>query len=68
MADNGILLFIVAIVLTFSFPRVAAAIGLASSVLGAPLCAFFIAPVPFAQIFARSHGSRSDQNLDSIGT
>ena len=55
MADNGILLFIIAIVLTFLFPRIAAAIGLVSSLLCVPLCAFSIAPAPFAQIFARGH-------------
>lgn len=53
MQDIGAALFIVAVVLTFVFPRVAAAIGLASSVLCLPLYLFFIAPVPFAQIFAR---------------
>jgi hypothetical protein len=53
MADSGTLLFILAIVLTFLFPRVAAAIGLASSLLCVPLCCFFIAPLPFAHVFAR---------------
>ena len=33
----------------------AATIGLASSVLCLPLYLFFIAPVPFAQVFARGH-------------
>jgi hypothetical protein len=55
MEDIGAAFFIVAVVLTFVFPRVAAAIGLASSVLCLPLYVFFIAPVPFAQIFARGH-------------
>ena len=53
MADSATLLFILAIVLTFLFPRVAAAIGLASSLLCVPLCCFFIAPLPFARVFAR---------------
>jgi hypothetical protein len=53
MADSGTLLFILAIVLTILFPRVAAAIGLASSLLCVPLCCFFIAPLPFAHVFAR---------------
>ena len=53
--DIGTLLFVVAIVLTFVFPRVAAAIGLAASVLCLPLYLFFIAPVPFAKVFARGH-------------
>lgn len=52
MADNGALLFILAFLLTFLFPRIAAAIGLLSSLLYLPLSCFFIAPVPFAQVFA----------------
>lgn len=55
MEDIGTLLFIVAIILTFVFPRVAAAIALAASVLCLPLYFFFIAPVPFAKVFARGH-------------
>lgn len=51
----GTALFIVAVVLTFVFPRVAAAIGLTASALCFPLYFFFIAPVPFAQVFARGH-------------
>ena len=55
MEDTGTALFIVSFVLTFVFPRVAAAIGLASSVLCLPLYLFLIAPVLFAQVFARGH-------------
>jgi hypothetical protein len=55
MEEIGTVLFILAIVLTFVFPRVAAAIGLAASVLCLPLYFFFIAPVPFAQVFACGH-------------
>jgi hypothetical protein len=55
MANIGILLFIVALVVTFLFPRVAAATGIVASLLCVPLCCFFIAPVPFAQAFARGH-------------
>lgn len=55
MADVGTLLFVLAVVATFVFPRVAAAIGLASSLLCLPLYLFDIAPVPFAQVFARGH-------------
>ena len=55
MENTGTALFTVSVVLTFVFPRVAAAIGLASSVLCLPLYLFFIAPVPFAQVFARGH-------------
>lgn len=57
MEEIGAALFIVAVVLTFVFSRVAAVIGLASSVLCLPLYLFFIAPVSFGQIFARGHES-----------
>jgi hypothetical protein len=56
MEDTGISLFIVAVALTFVFPRVAAAIGLASLLLCLPLYLFFIAPVPFAHVFACGYG------------
>ena len=55
IADIGIALFILAFVLTFLVPRVAAAVGFASSLLCLPLSWFFIAPVPFAEVFARGH-------------
>lgn len=55
MDDIGIDLFICAIVLTFVVPRVAAATGLVSTLLCLPIYLFFIAPVPFAQIFAPGH-------------
>jgi len=55
MADIGTGLFVVALVLTFLVPRVAAAAGLISSLLCLPLYCFFVAPAPFAQVFARGH-------------
>ena len=55
MADIGTVLFVLALVLTFLVPRVAAAVGLASSLLCIPLCCFLIAPLPFAHVFARGH-------------
>jgi hypothetical protein len=55
MEEIGTILFVLAVVATFVFPRVAAAIGLASSLLCLPLYLFFIAPVPFAQVFASGH-------------
>ncbi len=55
MIEIGTLLFILAVVGTFLLPRVAAAIALASSVLCLPLYLYDIAPVPFAQVFARGH-------------
>lgn len=59
MADGGTLLFILAIVLTFLFSRVAAATGLAAALLCVPLCCFFIAPLPFAHVFACGVGFSS---------
>lgn len=55
MADNAIILFVLALILIFLFPRIAALIGIASSLLCLPLYCFFLAPVPFAQVFARGH-------------
>lgn len=55
MTNIGTGLFMLAIVLTFFSPRVAAAIGLASSLFCLPLYCFFIAPVPFASVFACGH-------------
>lgn len=55
MADIGTVLFILALVLTFVLPRVAAGIGLVSCLLCLPLYGFFVAPVAFAHIFARGH-------------
>ncbi len=55
MTDIGTGLFMLALVLTIFVPRVAAAIGFASSLFCLPLYCFFIAPVPFARLFARGH-------------
>lgn len=55
MADIGTVLFILALVLTFLLPRVAAVIGLASSLLCSPLYCFYVAPVLFVQIFVHGH-------------
>lgn len=55
LADIGTALFILALILSFLFPRVAAGIGLASCLSCLPLYCFFIAPVPFAHVFARGH-------------
>src|SRR6185312_5143335 len=55
MADYAIILFILSLILTFLFPRIAALIGIASSLLCLPLYCFFLAPVPFNEVFARGH-------------
>jgi hypothetical protein len=55
MTDIGALLFVLALIVTFRYPRIAGAIGLASSLLCLPLYLYFIAPVPFNQIFGFGH-------------
>jgi len=47
MYDIGRVLFVLALLLTFVFPRVAAAMALAASVLSLPLFLYFAAPGPF---------------------
>jgi len=47
MHDIGTLLFPVALLLTFVYPRVAAAMAIAASVLSLPLYLYFAAPGPF---------------------
>lgn len=51
MADIGTLLFVLALIVTFVYPRIAAVVGLASSLLCLPLYLFLVAPVPFNQVF-----------------
>jgi hypothetical protein len=55
MAWVGIPLFVLVLALTFWYPRIAAAIGIAASLLCLPIHLYFIAPVPFAEIFAPGH-------------
>jgi hypothetical protein len=55
MIDIGTLLFVLALIVTFMYPRIARAIALASSLLCLPLYLYFIAPVPFNQIFGFGH-------------
>jgi hypothetical protein len=55
MTDIGTVLFVLALIVTFMYPRIAGAIGLASSLLCLPLYLYFIAPVPFNQIFGFGH-------------
>ncbi len=55
MNDTGTVLFVLALIVTFVYPRMAGAIGLASSLFCLPLYLYFIAPVPFSQIFGFGH-------------
>jgi len=51
MADLGSLLFLVALLLTIFFPRVAAAIALAATLLCLPFYLYILMPGPYRQIF-----------------
>ena len=51
MADNGSLLFIPALVLTFFYRRIAAVLGLMASILCLPIYLYFTAPAPFRWVF-----------------
>jgi Na+/proline symporter len=51
MADFGSLLFLVALLLTIFFPRVAAAIALAGALLCLPFYLYILMPGPYRQIF-----------------
>jgi len=55
MADIGMVLFLLAVGVAFVLPRVAAAMGLASSLLCLPLYLYLTAPVPFNRIFGFGH-------------
>ena len=55
MTDIGTVLFLIALIVTFLYPRVAGVIGLASSLLCLPLYLYFIAPATFNQIFGLGH-------------
>ena len=55
LTNLGTVLFALALIGSFVYPRIAGAIGLASSLLCLPLYIYFIAPVPFNQIFGFGH-------------
>jgi hypothetical protein len=55
MTDIGTALFVLALIGSFVYPRIAGGIGIASSLLCLPLYLFFIAPVPFHRIFGFGH-------------
>jgi hypothetical protein len=62
MADIGTVLFVLAFVVTFRTPRIAAALGIASSLLYLPLYLYFLAPVPFSEIFGWGHQFKVQPN------
>ena len=49
--ESGMVIFVLAIVLTFVYRRVAAAIGIAACLLCFPLYLYFTAPGPFRSVF-----------------
>jgi hypothetical protein len=51
MADDGGMLFLLALVLTIFLPRIASAVALAASLLCLPLYLYVVAPGPFRQLF-----------------
>jgi len=44
--------------MTFWYPRLAAALGIAASLLALPIHFYFIATVPFSEVFAPGHEFR----------
>jgi len=55
MIDIGSVLFVLALIVSLVYPRIAGAIGLVSSLLCLPLYLYFIAPVPFNRMFGFGH-------------
>ena len=55
MADIGTVLFLLALIVTYVYPRAAAAVGVASCLLCLPLYLYFTAPVPFNSVFGFGH-------------
>jgi hypothetical protein len=51
MAEIGSLLFLVALLLTIFYPRVAAAMALTATLLGSPFCLYALMPGLYRQIF-----------------
>jgi hypothetical protein len=57
MKDVGSLLFVLALLLTFFYRRIAAAIVLVACLLCLPLYLYFIAPGPFHRVFSGAEWS-----------
>ena len=51
LSDAGLLLFCLAVLLLFWFPRFSALIGISASLLVSPLLLYFLAPGPFRRMF-----------------
>jgi hypothetical protein len=57
IADLGALLFLVALLLTVFFPRIAAAMALAATLLSLPFYLYILLPGPYRQIFRGEYSS-----------
>src|SRR5476649_1482934 len=55
MAEVGTLLFLLSMIATLVYPRVAAVVALCSSFLCMPLYLFFVEPVLFNRVFGQGH-------------
>jgi hypothetical protein len=61
--DIGSLLFVLARVLTFVRPRIAAALAIVASLLCLPLYLYFTAPGPFRRVFGGEYSVRVHANF-----
>jgi hypothetical protein len=63
MKDLGTLLLILAVILTFFYRRIGAAIGLLGSLLCLPLYLYFLAPGPFRWVFRGEYSVPAPSNF-----
>ena len=63
MFDAGTLLFLCALVLTFFYPRIAAAIALAACLSSLPMYPYFATPGPFRWIFRGEYSVPAPSNF-----
>lgn len=64
MIGVGTVLFAIAFIAAFFFPRIAAGVGLLSSLLCLPLYLYLLAPVHFSQIFGSGHQFKVQPGTD----
>lgn len=63
MKDIGTLLLILAVILTFFYRRIGAAIALLGSLLCLPLYLYFLAPYPFRWVFRGDYSVAAPSNF-----
>ena len=66
MADLGSLLFLVALLLTIFFPRVAAVVALAATLLCLPFYLYILMPGPYRQIFKGEYSVPLQSSKDHL--